>query len=838
MRIRLSPGKKMDVNFVLEGSIRRIGGRIRVTAQLLSVAEGATKWAEKFDENFTDVLELEDSISDRVAGVLLPHLTGDERRRLEKRGTNSIEAYQAYLRGRYFANQFTDEALHKAVEAFHEAIRIDPDYALPNVGIADYYIWSAIFGMIPSAEAFPNGTRYALRALEIDDTLGEAFALLAFTTFIYDWNWERAEALADRAIELNPNYPFAQECYSNFLTAQGRFDEGAAAMRRTEELDPFSPRTKVMAGWSLYQARQYKKAYRKARQGDEMQKGFPQGKLHVANPLIELGRASEAIDYLNQSLELWPGADLPKYMLCFALVADGRRDEARTVLDELLDAAPGSAKPFFVAMACIALGEIDLAFEWFDRAVAEHDEWMTWFGTEPKLDPIRRDPRYFKILEQTGNPIIASQTRAVSGETIAGRSQRSIAVLPFRLITATDTGGNEDQYLSLGIADSITMRLSNVGRFLVRPTSSVLPFADGETDPVAAGRELGVDYIVVGNIRRLGERIRVTAQLLNVAEGSTRWADGFDEAFTDVLELEDSISEKVANSLIPRLSGEERKKLAKRGTDSPEAHEAYLQGRYFWNQFAPDSFPKSIAAFERAVELDPNYALALVGIADYYTWACIHGLYRPDEGFPKVLESATRALEIDPSLAEAYAAVGLYHSNMQDWDECEVNYRRAIELNPNYPLGHEWLSAILVGTGRFEEGTREILLAEELDPLSLRAKVLSAWTIYQTRNYDLALAKAREIYELAPDFMQSHMQLANVLIEVGETKEALAAARQAVKRAPDSPLPVYYLCFALAASGKEKEAQRILARWEKLSQKNLRPAVFPRPEQSRGWQDR
>lgn len=817
----ITAGEKIGVDFVLEGSIRRIGERIRVTAQLLSVAEGSTRWAEKFDEKVTDVLELEDSISDRVANVLLPHLTGDERRRLEKRGTNNNDAYQAYLRGRYFVNQFTGDALPKAVEAFQEAVALDPDYALAHVGIADFYIWSAIFGMMPSAEAFPEGLRSALRALEIDDSLGEAFALLAFVTLIYDRNWGRAELFAKRSIDLNSNYFFAHESYANLLCSQGRFDEALLGMRRAEELDPFSPRTKVMLSWMLYQARRYEKALKKARQGDEMQKDFPQGKMHVGNILIALGRTAEAIETLRECCSLWPTA-LPKYFLCAALAADGQMEEARNLAAEISGPGSGYIKPYFAAMASVCTDEIDAAFEWFQRAIDERDEWMTWFGTEPKLDVIRKDPRYLRILEQTRNPIIKRHARTDTSADV----DASIAVLPFRMITGETTGDSEDNYLSLGLADALTMRLSNVGRFLVRPTSSVLPFATGEVDPFAAGRELGVEYIVEGNIRRVGARIRVTAQLLDVAESSTRWAEGFDDNFTDVLEVEDSISEKVTNCLLPRLTGEERRKLAKRGTDNVEAHEAYLRGRFFWNQFAPEAFPKSIEAFQKAVELDPNYALAHVGVADFYTWACIHGMFKPSEGFPKVLESATKALDIDPNLAEAHAALGLYYSNMQEWDKCEGYYRRAIELSPNYSLGHEWLSAILVGTGRFEEGIREILLAESLDPLSLRPKVLSAWTIYQARNYELALAKARELYELNPDFMQSSMQMANILHETGDKKEALAAAKRAAALVPDSPLPIYYLSFALVAAGKQAEAERVVAKWEKIAIESYVPPYF------------
>jgi tetratricopeptide (TPR) repeat protein len=301
-------------------------------------------------------------------------------------------------------------------------------------------------------------------------------------------------------------------------------------------------------------------------------------------------------------------------------------------------------------------------------------------------------------------------------------------------------------------------------------------------------------------------------------DSGTVWSASFSERFCDVLELEDSISEQVTGKIVPKLTGDERLGLAKRGTDIAEAHDAYLQGRFFWNQFTPDSFPKSIAAFQKAVELDPNYALAYVGIADYYTWAGIYGLYPPGEAYPRVYESATRALEIDPSLAEAHAALGLYYSNMQLFAESEQCYRKAIELNPNYPLSHEWLSAVLLGTGRVEEGSKEIIIAERLDPLSLRPKVLSAWHFYQVRDYSESLAKAEEILLLNPDFMQSHLQLANVLLEMGENERALTAARRAAELAPGSPLPIYVLAFALAANGLIEDARAIADALESQSE--------------------
>ena len=819
-------GQRLGVDYVLDGTVRISAGRIRVSIQLLNVADNSTQWARAFDNDVVDVLVLEDSIAEQVTRSLLPQLTGEERRRLERRGTNRPDAYEAYLRGRYFWSRFTDPDLLRAIGEFKQAIAIDPDYALPYIGLADYYIWAAIFGQIPSMESFPEATKAARRALEIDDTLGEAYAVLAFCVLLSDWNWVEAEQLAKRALELNPHSAFAHECLANIMTAQGRSGEAVVEIERAEDLDPMSPRAILMTAWTLYQVRRFDESVAKARKANRMQQNFPQGLLHLGNALNAVGENDEAVTVLRKSAELWGGSGLPRYMLCFARASQGNMDAARQILDKMLETAKTKhLKPYFIAMAFVAVGDHDQAFEWFERAVAERNEWMIWFGTDPKLDPIRKDKRYAEILRKINNPLSFSASSGNSGPH-TGERDRSIAVLPFHHVGPSDTDSPESEYLTIGLADALTMRLSNVRRFLVRPTSSVLPFVERKEDAFAAGRALGVDYVVDGLIRNVGGRIRVTAQLLNVANNSTRWSASFAEDLGDVLELEDSISEQVTMQLIPHLTGVERKKLAKRGTNSPEAHDAYLQGRFFWNQFTSDSFPKSIEAFSRAVEIDPNYALAYVGIADYYTWACIYGMFSPREGFPLVFEAASKALEIDPTLGEAHAALGLYYSNMQNWDECEIRCRRSIELNPNYPLAHEWFAAVLVGTGRFDEGVKEIILAEQLDPLSLRQKVMSAWTIYQAGQVEQALAKASEILTLNPDYMQSHLQVANCLLETGDPAEALVHARRAYELAADSPLPAYTLCFALAANGLMDEAVSVVEKLTEAAKSGYVPPYF------------
>lgn len=825
-RTAFDAGQHLGVDFALEGTVRIAGNRIRVSVQLLNVAENSTRWARAFDEALSGVLELEELIAGQVTASLVPHLTTAEQQRLKRRGTNKPAAYAAYMRGRYFWSKFSDRYLPKAVEAFNEAIELDPEYALPYVGLADYYAWSAIFGEIPSIEGFSKARTAIERALAIDPTMGEAYAVWAFCLLLFDLNWRDAEFVVKRALDLNPNNPFARECYSNILTTQGKFEEGIAEIRKAEELDPVSPRAMLMTSWTLYNSRRYHEAYEKAAEALSLHEDLPQALIHVGNTLTAIGRNEEAVASLRRAAEIWRFSGLPRYILAHARSNEGNLHFANRIVDRLLKINETKrVKPYFIAMSYVAVGNHDKAFEWFQKALEERNEWMAWFGVEPKLDPVRSDPRYREILAATGNPITNSSS--IKGDDVdTGSVEHSIAVLPFRIIGNAQGDTTEDEYLRLGLADAVTMRLSNVRRFVVRPTSSVLAFANGYPDPFVAGRELGVEFVVDGLIRRIGGRIRITAQLLDVGDSATRWSASFAEDISDVLELEDSISEQVTKQLIPRLTGDEELQLSKRGTNNAEAHKAYLRGRYFWNQFTPEAFPKAIEAFEQAAHLDPDYSMAYVGLADYFTWACIHGLHRPENGFPKVFEYATRALAIDPDLSEAHAALGLYYSNIRRWGESEREYRLAIQLNPSYGLAHEWLSALLVGSGRFEEGTNEILTAEDLDPLSLRPKVLSAWTTYQTRNYELALNKARSLERLNKEFMQTHLQLANILLEMGEVEEASRCAAKTIELSPDSPLPVYVYCFAQVAVGNIADAQAQLAKWDSIAKDNYVPPYF------------
>jgi DNA-binding winged helix-turn-helix (wHTH) protein/TolB-like protein/Tfp pilus assembly protein PilF len=363
-----------------------------------------------------------------------------------------------------------------------------------------------------------------------------------------------------------------------------------------------------------------------------------------------------------------------------------------------------------------------------------------------------------------------------SSETKAGAAVRSLAVLPFKPIGA----GEEDEYLGLGMADALITKLSNVREVNVRPTSAVRKYGAEGQDPVAAGRELRVEAVLEGSVQRAGDRIRVTVQLVSVRDGAPLWAGKFDEQFTNIFAVQDRISEQVARALTPGGAGKEL--LTKRYTENSEAHQLYLKGRFFWNKRTVDGLKKGVGYFEEAVEKDPSYALAYVGLADSYSLLSEYDGLPPQQAYPEARKAATRALELDEELAEAHAALASIKAAYDwDWPGAEREYRRAIELNPNYETAHQWYAEYLSGMGRHGEAVAEIRRAKEINPASLIINSVEAWVLYYGRDYDQAIAQGQKVVEMDPNFAEVHEYLKRCYDQKGMYREAIAA-RQTRRR--------------------------------------------------------
>ena len=809
-------GGELDVDYVLDGNIRRLGERIRVSVQLLSVADNSTEWAQSFDEKSSDILEFEDLISEQVVKSLVPHLTGEQQQQLARRATDKAEAYEAYLRGRFNWNLHSEEGFARAIQFYRRAVELDPNYALAFAAMTEYYIFLGIHCVIPFAEGAKPARDAAEKAVRLDPNLAEGWAVLGFVEITYNWDWNAAEKHLRRAIELNPNSATAHGWLNTVLSQRGHFDDALAEIDRVLELDPDSILSLHLQAWVLYHARRFDESIAVHRKMLKNEPNYAWGLQTLSWVLRQTGQYEEAVAASEKSVQLT--GENPFYLTqsAAAYASAGEREKTEKILARLDEISRTRfVSEYMLALVYCALGDKEKAFENLEISLRARDGWLNWLGVDPQFDALRGDARFAGLLRRAGNPL-APKEEPKNVRLDAGGA-KSIAVLPLKLFGTPTGAGGDNEYLGIGLTDALITRLSNVRRFVMRPTSSVLQYADAGGDPFAAGQKLAVDYVLDGSVRRRGERIRVTIQLLSMAENATVWAESFDEKSSDVLELEDSISEKVARSLIPQLTGEERRQLEKRGTNDPEAYEAYLRGRFHWNQFTPDALLKALDSFQKAINLDANYALAFVGLADFYTWANIYGIMPSSVALEKAEAAARRAIELNEQSGEAYAALGLNMQNKQNWDEAERLYERAAQLNPSYPNTYEWYAASLVGTGRFEEGVREILRAERLDPLSLRTKTLVAWTMYQSRRHEQSLAKGREIIDLDANYPQGYAQTGINLWALGRYEEAVGFLEKFAAMIPQSSLPKYKLCFAYVAAHRIDAARAVLREMQALA---------------------
>ncbi|HXC70142.1 MAG TPA: protein kinase, partial [Pyrinomonadaceae bacterium] len=817
----LRAGRELGVAFVLDGRIRRAAERIRVTVQLLNVRDETTAWAGQFDEQFTDVLNLEDVISSHVAEAIVPHLTVDQRLRLAKRGTDNPQAHEAYLRGRYYWNTFTEEGFARAIVCFQQAIALDPKYSLAYAGVANYHNWLGVFSVMPFVECAAAAYEAASTAVDIDPHLAEAHTALGQAILFRDFAWASAEHHLVRAIELDPNYAPAHTLYAMQLVKEGRFTEALREAHIGRDLDPLAIISRFAVVWCSYHARRFDEAYRFASSTLENEPNNLLMLYGASFVLSAMGRHEEAIHAGERVVELMGKASHTLSRLSSAYAAAGNMEAAQKTLDEIEAISERRyVSPYHLAVANCALGRKEEALDLLEKAYDTGDARVLWLGVEPELDPLHGHPRFNDLLRRLDHRLAALP--AISGQLLA--DQESIAVLPFRIVgpKGENTG---DEYLGIGLTDALITRLSNVQRLVVRPTSSVLRYHGAAIDPLIAGRDLGIDYVIDGSIRRIAGRIRVTAQLLSVSEGITRWAEQFDEDSTDVLQIEDSISEKVASALLPKLTRDEQRQLLKRGTDSSEAFESYLRGRYYWNSYTEVGLAKALECYKQAIKLDPDYALAYTGIADYYNWLGVFGIRPFAETSAAAKQNAAKAVELDPASAEAYSALGFATvCHDFDWAVAEGQHRRSIEINPNYATGHHWYAFHLVMEGRFEEGIEQILRTRELDPLSPSVLQALGWCYYHARRFTEAIQTFQNMLDAVPDFPYGLVTFSWALRHVGENERAVKAAEKALDLSGGSQFYLAVLGSTYAAAGKHSEARAVR---EQLVQMSVHSYVSP-----------
>jgi TolB-like protein/Flp pilus assembly protein TadD len=398
--------RMLAVDAIVEGSLVQEGHQIRVHAQLIRAATDEHIWAGEYQREYQSILEVQEEVARNIVEQIQLNLTPEDRARLASKPPADPGAYESYLKGRYYFNQRTEDALHKSIASFQESIARDPGYAPAYSGLAEAYAMLGFRGGFPSKEALSNAKKAALKAIELDNALAEPHASLAFIAETYEWDWPVAEREYKQALELNPGYAQAHNWYAGYLTYTGRFTDGVAEAVRACELDPLSlPLNNALAG-RLLAAGRYEEALQQVKKTLELDDHFAPAHQTLGWVYLHSGKQDDAIREFRTALELAGAADTDIQLdLGFAYAVSGHQDDARGILVKLQQLHDQRTVPA-ASLATLygAFGDLNEAFDWLEKAYEERDPQLTYLKAGRRFEPLRQDPRFGQLVRRVGLP--------------------------------------------------------------------------------------------------------------------------------------------------------------------------------------------------------------------------------------------------------------------------------------------------------------------------------------------------------------------------------------------------------------------------------------------------
>jgi len=397
--------KELNVDGIVEGSILRAGGRVKITAQLIRAADDTHLWAREYERDLRDVLTLQSEVAREIAGEIRVELTPSEQARLGREQAVNTDAHELYLRGRFALSRAADEpAIRKAISLFEEALTVDPSNAEAYAGLADAYE-SLTDNYVAPKEVMPQARAAAERALALDESLAEAHNSLAYESFIYEWDFSRAEREVRRSIELNPSYAPAHDTYAAYLTATRRFEDALRESRQAAELDPFAVIIGMNLSWYLTAARRYDEAIEAVRKTVDLQPGCGQCYAQLSIAQVCKGDYDAAIENGQRGVQL-DNSPLNLAFLTTAYAIAGKQTETRRAIAQLKEISKTRFLcPYEIGVAYLHLGERDEALRWLEKGYEERSYCMVWLEVDPRLDQLRSDPRLTDLIRRIGLPV-------------------------------------------------------------------------------------------------------------------------------------------------------------------------------------------------------------------------------------------------------------------------------------------------------------------------------------------------------------------------------------------------------------------------------------------------
>lgn len=760
-------GAKLGARYVLQGSIRKGGSGIRVSAQLVDTQTAAQLWAETYNRDLqtSTIFDAQDDIAARIVATVADSygvLVHSMRSAIRKKDDADLTPVEWQFQYFAYREQITPSA-HAALKSrLKRAAERDDRQSDLWACLAQIYVDEYAFGFPGVDEtSLDRALSAARRGVELDRANQFAMVALAQTHF-FRQDLAAFGPAAERAMALNPLNTDALGILGLQIVHTGEFERGTAIVRRAMELNANH------AGWMHF-----------APLWDHFHKGEYEEALECAN----------RVDV--------PGLFWPFLVMASACGHLGRRAEAAAAVRDLL-----ALDPEFAAHARSNVGTWHFASGLMEAILEGLRKAGLSIPENESSDSLRRSGTSTGNLPRPQNIKDAAPAK-------------SVAVLPFVNMSAN----KDDEYLSDGMTEELINALAKVPGLRVPGRTSCFAFkGKTETDIFRkVGDQLHVNTVLEGSVRKAGEKLRVTAQLINVSDGYHLWSKDYDGDVRDIFTFQSNVAQRVVEALQINLGVEEARALAKKPTENPEAHRLYLLGRYEFGKYSEAGWTSSIRYYEQALKLDPNYALAYCGLAD--TYAYMGGVVMPSkEAVVKEKEFAQKALELDPELPEAHLPLACALGGAFDWRNAQIEFDRAIELNPNLAWAYEIYAWFLGGLGRLDEAIAKDKKAIELDPLNSFFQAALAYFLYHARRYDDAVVQIRRTLDLDPTSTLARHLLGCCFLWKGDTAGAIAE----FQRSKIMVTGAWYqglLGYAYAISGDRPKAEQVLRELDEMAKR-------------------
>ena len=701
--------EELGVRYVLEGSVRKVGDRVRISAQLIDALTGHHLWAERYDRDLKDVFALQDEITIKIIGALQVELTDGELARFAAKGTENLAAYLKLLQAREQIYTITEEGMAQARRLCEEAIALDPEYAPAYVYLGATHWMDISLGASKSPkESLKRAFEFIKKAKILDDSLPEAHSQLSWL-YMMTRQYDKSIAECERAITLAPNSGQAHMWMGLALKFAGRHEEALQYSERALRLDPLPPPWYFRAMGSAYSW---------------------------------VGRYEEAIAFAKKALQRTPNDLLSHGTLIVAYSWADRLGEARAQVDEVLRINP---------KFCI------------EKAAKT-------FRYKNKAD----QDRFLNALRKAGLP---------ETPPLHLPDKPSIAVLSF-------TNMSEDpkqEYFSDGITEEIITALSKTPKLFVIARNSTFTYKGKPVKVQQVGRELGVKYVLEGSVRQAGDKVRITAQLVDAKTGNHIWAERYDRDLKDIFAIQDEITKKIITSLQVTLTEGEQARIYSRGTNNLQAYLKILKGIGQGETYTKESNALARQTFEEAITLDPQYAFAYYALGLTHWGDVVYGLTStPKKSIAKAIELTQKAITLDDSLGEAHGFLANLFKTIDQHDKAIALAERGVALNPNSAATYFWFGlALNYSAGNHEEAIAAFKKAIRLNPMpGLDNLIWLAIACRDAGRYDEAISLCEKIHNKMPHYIFAHTCLASCYALMGRLEEAHAEAEKVLRINP------------------------------------------------------